>query len=146
MVGDAYPGYEYLYEEIKVKTEELNLQNKVINLGYRTDINRILEGFDVFVLPSILPDPLPTTVLEAMSVGKPVIATNHGGAPEMVVDQSTGFLIPCDNAERVVEIISPLLNSETIREEMGAKGRLRATECFSIEQYKINLNKVVENL
>jgi glycosyltransferase involved in cell wall biosynthesis len=146
MVGDAYPGYEYLYQEIEDRIKKLDLQDAVINLGYRTDINRILDGLDVFILPSILPDPLPTTILEAMSVAKPVVATNHGGAPEMVMDKRTGFLIPWDNAEKAVEIIAPLLNNDTIRKEMGASGKLRVTEYFSVGQYKINLSKIIENI
>ncbi len=90
MVGDAFSGYEYLYEEIKDQIIRLGLQEKVTDLGYRTDIAGILSGLDIFMLPSILPDPLPTTVLEAMAAGKPVIATAHGGATEMVLDGTTG--------------------------------------------------------
>ena len=84
MVGDAFSGYEYLYDEIRARIKFHQLEQDVIDLGYREDIARILHDFDIFILPSILPDPLPTTIIEAMSSGKPVIATNHGGAPEML--------------------------------------------------------------
>jgi glycosyltransferase involved in cell wall biosynthesis len=146
MVGDAFPGYEYIYEEIKNKVEELDLQDDVIDLGYRTDISRILDGLDIFILPSILPDPLPTTILEAMSASKPVVATNHGGAPEMIADEMSGYLIPWDNAQKAVDIIFPLINDRSLREEMGRKGSEIVADRFSVDQYKKNLIKLVENL
>lgn len=146
MVGDAFPGYEYIYEEIKSKVKELNLQDCVIDLGYRTDISRILDGLDIFILPSILPDPLPTTILEAMSSSKPVVATNHGGAPEMIASGVSGYLIPCDNAEKAVEILFPLINDKGLREDMGRKGREIVADRFSVNQYKKNLIKHFERL
>lgn len=146
MVGDAFPGYEYIYEEIKSKVEELNLQDYVIDLGYRTDISRILDGLDIFILPSILPDPLPTTILEAMSSSKPVVATNHGGAPEMIASGVSGYLIPWDNAEKAVETLFPLISDKGLREDMGRKGREIVADRFSVNQYKKNLIKLVERL
>lgn len=146
MVGDAFPGYEYLYEDIEKDIDKLGLEEYVIDLGFREDVHRILSGLDVFVLPSILPDPLPTTVLEAMASQKPVVATNHGGAPEMVVNNETGILIPWDNAELAASTIAPLLENAELRDMMGNNGRKRVLEEFSVERYKNNLLSHIESL
>ena len=146
MVGDAFPGYEYLYDDIKADIEKLGLKDAVINLGFRTDVHRVLSGLDVFVLPSILPDPLPTTVLEAMVSEKPVVATNHGGAPEMVINNVTGLLVPWDDAEMTAKAILPLLTNSDLRREMGMNGRQRVLKEFSTGTYKRNLLRHIEKL
>lgn len=146
MVGDAFPGYEYLYDELKQIIKENNLEDAVIDLGYRTDINRILQSLDIFVLPSILPDPLPTTVLEAMACGKPVVATNHGGAPEMVKLNETGLLIPWDNAHIAAKTILPLIEDGELRKVMGEKGKIRVNEVFSYEQHRENLIAIMNSI
>jgi glycosyltransferase involved in cell wall biosynthesis len=75
-----------------------------------------------------------------------VVATNHGGAPEMIADEMSGYLIPWDNAQKAVDIIFPLINDRSLREEMGRKGSEIVADRFSVDQYKKNLIKLVENL
>lgn len=143
MVGDAFTGYEYLYEEIDLHIQKLNLGKHVSYLGFRLDVPQILSGLDIFILPSILPDPLPTTVLEAMAAGKPVVATNHGGATEMVLDQETGLLIPFDNPKESADKIHQLIENPDLRKQIGSKGQQRAKDLFSIDKYLENFGKAV---
>ncbi len=146
MAGDVFPGYEYLYEEVRTHLSDLGLQNHVTDLGFRKDIANILGALDIFMLPSILPDPLPTTVLEAMASGKPVIATNHGGAMEMVLDGETGFLVPWDNAAKASEYFQILISDERKRIEMGKKGKVRIIDHFSVENYIKNFGEEISAL
>ncbi len=145
MVGDAFPGYEYLYDELRAVETDLDLTSKVANLGFRTDIPNILTGLDLFILPSILPDPLPTVVLESMAAGTPVVATKHGGALEMVADAITGTFIPWDNAEVAANIIHDLVISGKTS-QFGVAGKLRVLDEFSIEAFNENLVKAVNEL
>jgi len=142
MVGDAFSGYEYLYDEINDLISKYNLKSKVTDLGFRTDIASILSGIDIFMLPSILPDPLPTTVLEAMASGLPVVATAHGGACEMVVDNLTGYLVPWDDPVKASKSFYELIENELHRKEMGMKGRERVEQNFSIHSYIKNFGEV----
>lgn len=146
MVGDAFKGYEYLYERIRDQVASLDLKEDVIDLGYRTDVNKILDGIDVFILPSILPDPLPTTVLEAMASAKPVVATAHGGAVEMVEKEKTGVLIPWDNSEVAVEKIRPLIESDELRRDMGDNGLRRVHKYFSLEEFEKNMLAAINSV
>lgn len=144
MVGDAFSGYEYLYDEIKARINFHQMEEDVIDLGYREDIARILHDLDIFILPSILPDPLPTTIIEAMSSGKPVIATNHGGAPEMLKEGETGFLIPWDNAVEAANKIDSLIIDAGLREGMGGAGKLRVKNIFSLKKHEQEIIKLID--
>ncbi|MBD8488658.1 glycosyltransferase family 4 protein [Echinicola sp. CAU 1574] len=146
MVGDAFEGYEYLYDEIKNKIKSNGLEGKVTDLGYRTDVPEIMSGFDIFMLPSILPDPLPTTVLEAMAAGKPVIATNHGGAKEMVLERETGYLVPWDNVPQAASAFEQLIEDENLRITLGNAGQQRVIKDFSIEAYIKNMGEIFQSI
>lgn len=143
LAGDAFTGYEFLYNDLKNHIQNLNLKNCVTNLGFRDDVHQILNGIDIFVLPSILPDPLPTTVLEAMAAGRPVIATNHGGAKEMVLDGETGFLIPWDQPDAAMNAFEKLIDSVDLRQKMGSAGQSRTKMLFNQEKYFENFGLLV---
>lgn len=146
MAGDTFTGYEFLYKEIKESIQKLGLGDVVSDIGFRADVADVLSGIDIFALPSILPDPLPTTVLEAMAAGKPVIATNQGGATEMVIEGETGFLIPWDNPEVAVKAFEKLLDSPTLRQKFGSAGHKRASTFFNQEKYLATFAKLVSQV
>ncbi len=135
-VGDPFPGYEHIQDEIRLAIIEERLGEKVIDLGFRTDIPKVLAATDIFVLPSILPDSFPTVILEAMASGKPIVATLSGGASEMVLDGVTGFLIPIDDVKKGVEEFSKLIGNEVMRLEMGKAGRSRVLREFSLKAFE----------
>lgn len=143
MVGDAFPGNEYLYEKINRLKKELNLVNAVTDLGYRTDIPAILQQLDIFVLPSILPDPFPTVVLEAMASGKAIVATNHGGATEMIEFDKEGLLIPWDNAKAASEIMKPIIENDAKRKAMGQAAAQKVRTQFSLEAFEKRILKLL---
>jgi glycosyltransferase involved in cell wall biosynthesis len=143
LAGDTFPGYEYLLEELREFIVSNNLVYNVTDLGFRTDAYNIMGGSDIFVLPSIQPDSLPTTVLEAMAAAKPVIATALGGSTEMVVNGETGFLIPHDDAKVAAEKIQALIDKPELRRQMGIKGQDRLKQYFSIDAYLENFGKAV---
>ena len=93
IVGGGLERHAKDFDKLHNLIKETGLKSRVIVAGFCTDIPAILNTFDVFVLPSIKPDPFPTVILEAMAAGKPVIATTHGGPPEMVLEGITGFLV-----------------------------------------------------
>ena len=145
MVGDAFPGYEYLYQEIETKKQELAINEHVVDLGFRSDIPAILQTLDILILPSINPDPLPTVILEAMASGTPVAATAHGGAGEMVVDQETGILIPWDDSTTAAQSIGQLVSDRNSLQYMGESSQRRVLESFSLETYQTRILEVLEN-
>jgi glycosyltransferase involved in cell wall biosynthesis len=139
MVGDPYPGYENIESEIKNFISDNQLESHVSNLGFREDVASILQVSDIFVLPSILPDSLPTVILEAMAAGCPVVATRSGGASEMVLDGETGYLIPVSDIDQGVNALIKLILNPGLREKFGKEGRNRVLEKFSLKSFRINI-------
>jgi len=137
MAGDAFPGYEYLYKQNQQIIDEKGINDKIFNLGYRTDIVNIMNSLDVFVLPSLLPDPFPTVVLEAMAAGKAIAATRQGGAVEMIADSDSGVLIPIDDAKAATVKMFPLINSTQERERMGSNAAMRVRKLFSEKAFEM---------
>lgn len=110
----------------------LNLRDKVLFLGFRKNIPMLLSGFDVFVLSS-LTEGLSLTLLEAMAAKKPIVATNVGGNPEVVVEGITGFLVPPKDTDKMSEAIITLLKNSELRKKMGEAGRKRVEDKFSLD-------------
>ena len=146
MVGDAYEGYEYLYQEVADKISNAGVTNMISNLGYRTDTAQIINGLDVLMLPSIKYDSFPLVVLEAMASAKPVIATNLGGATEQIAHGETGYLVPINDAEQVANYIKNLLENRTALKQMGLNAKNRLTEKFLLTHFENNLVTLVASM
>ena len=95
------------------------------------------------MLPTFSSEGLPVSILQAMSCGKPVVATRYRGCEESVVDEVTGFLIPVKKAEPLADKIQLLVDDEKLRLQMGQMGRRRAEVYFEVGYCT---NKIVEAL
>jgi glycosyltransferase involved in cell wall biosynthesis len=146
MVGDAYKGYEYLYDELSAQKKRLGIEAVVTDLGYRTDIASIMNALDIFVLPSIKPDPFPTVILEAMAAQKPVVATQQGGACESVVHGLTGYLVPLQDPATVAAHILALAQNESLRNKMGLAGYQRFQNLYSFENFETTIAAAFESI
>jgi len=136
IVGDAYKGEEILVERLKERLASRELQGKVLLLGFRKDVPEIHSAFDIYVHPSIQPEPFGLVVAEAMSAGKPVVANNLGGVREIIVNGLTGFLVDPEDKAQMVEAILKLVRDRKLRESMGQAGRKRIIEKFSMQDFK----------
>jgi glycosyltransferase involved in cell wall biosynthesis len=144
IAGDPFPGYEYLLEQLQTQLLDPIFEGRVFYIGLVKEMDVFYRSIDVLILPSQLPDPLPTVILEAMQYGIPVAATAQGGALEMVQENATGILIPLDNAVLAAEKINAILPS-TIRQQMGAAGKERVATYFSQAAFEKNMIAVFEN-
>jgi glycosyltransferase involved in cell wall biosynthesis len=146
MAGDPFPGYEYLLTEIEDKKKKLGVENKIQDLGYIRNNVRFFEQIDLLIVPSILPDPLPTVVLEAMASGIPVAGTKLGGMLDMVVPNETGILIPWDDAQKAAAQIWNLCQQKESLQLMSLQGRKRVQSLFSIERFEYEILQTLENI
>ena len=80
------------------------------------------------LMPSIVLDACPTVTMEAMSVGRPVIASRIGGLADIVIDGETGFLVPPGDCQALREAMQRLLDDSSLRERLGAKAKQRVAE------------------
>ena len=143
IAGDPFPGYEYLLDELHTKLKDPIFEGRVFYIGLVKEMDVFYRSIDLLVLPSQLPDPLPTVILEAMQYGIPVAATAQGGALEMVKENETGIFIPLDNAILAAEKIHAILPAST-RQQMGAAGKERVATYFSQAAFEKNMKAVFE--
>jgi glycosyltransferase involved in cell wall biosynthesis len=97
---------------------EYGLEGRVVLAGYRPDIPQVLAALDVFVLPSLY-EGLPTTLMEAMAAGRPVVATDVDGNRDLIRDGETGLLVPPRDAEALADALVHLLSAPDERERLG---------------------------
>jgi sugar transferase (PEP-CTERM/EpsH1 system associated) len=111
----------------------LGVSGNVRFLGFRDDVPALLQAMEVFVLPS-LSEGLPLSVLEALALERPVVATNVGGMPEIVQDGVTGYLVPPADPGALADRILRLLRDARSAAQMGRAGRKRVEAGFGLEQ------------
>lgn len=131
--GCAYTGEEYLEKELKEYISDKGLQNVVTLCGQIDDMDRFYSSLDVFVLPSIQPEPFGLVVIEAMEYGLPVIATNHGGPTEIIEDGVDGYLVDYTDSGEMAQRLIELLKDEKLRRYMGVNGKRKKRSMFAIE-------------
>jgi glycosyltransferase involved in cell wall biosynthesis len=123
-----------LDSELRGLSAELNIDERVVFLGYRTDIPEVLKALDVFVLPSIA-EGLPGALLEAMATSIPVIASRVGGVPEILNDPSLGIMLSPSSTNELASAMERLRSMDEIRRNMmGEALRKRVLEEFTKEK------------
>lgn len=109
------------------------LEKHVLLTGFREDVLSLHKAFDIFVMSSAT-EGLGTSLLDAMAAGKPVVASDTGGIPEVVVDGETGILVPPRDHAAMAAAIVRLLADPALRAEMGAAGQARVRRRFTVER------------
>jgi glycosyltransferase involved in cell wall biosynthesis len=130
---------------VRQRIQEKNLQEHFHIVGFRQDALDIIAGSDILVLPS-LADAFPLTVLEAMHLGKPVVATRSGGATELVVDGATGWLVPINDSQALANAVISLLSSHETRQRFGKQAKERVQTMFGYEPYITNWRRVLTDV
>lgn len=146
LVGGVFEGEEWRIDELKKKLYDMKNPERVIFDTYRDDSKNLHSLYDIFVLPSTNPDPLPTVVLESMASGTPVVAYRHGGVCEMVKDGYNGLLVDVRNTKDLSDKINRLINDSKLRETMGNNSLTRQKEKFSLEAYVNNFIDQYRNI
>jgi len=140
----VYVGKGDLEEDLKVRASGMGVSGNVKFLGWRNDVGEIIHTFDIFVLPS-LNEGMGRVIVEAMAAGKPVVASNTGGIPDLVKNEESGFLFPPGNEKVLAESIMRLLKDPELAEVMGQRGRLLSQD-FSTESMIRKIEQLYDRL
>jgi len=133
-----------LLENMKLLAQANHLNDKFIFAGHRKDVGDYLKAMDIFVLAS-KKEGLGTSILDAMSVGLPIIATDTGGIPEAVENDYNGLLVPPKNHKSLAEAILKLTENQQLRANYGNNSLLKVKD-FDIEntiKQNINLYEII---
>ncbi|MBD2603202.1 glycosyltransferase [Scytonema hofmannii FACHB-248] len=154
-VAKFHPNIEYniigdgeLKEHLQQLIQELNVANQVKLLGWKNqpEIIEIIDKTHIFIAPSITAkdgnqDAPVNTLKEAMAMGLPVIGTLHGGIPELIKDNISGFLVPERDADAISEKVSYLIEHPEVWQQMGSSGRAYVEKHYDMNQLN---NELVE--
>lgn len=143
IAGAAYIGEEWIEQDLKEYIYEKKLNKSIEMLGLVQDMEEFYNSIDIFVLPSIQPEPFGLVVIEAMEMKKPVIATNHGGPTEIIDDGETGYLVDYNNANEMADKCIQLIENEKLRCRIGEAGYNKKREVFSLQKTVEDIEKVL---
>ena len=113
---------------VKALARSAGVESRIHFENHRRDVGALLSTADIFVLPS-LSEARPRSVIEAMSLGLPVVASDTGGLPSLVAHEETGLLVQPGSRASLADALDRLIRSPALRDRMGAAGRRRAAEC-----------------
>jgi glycosyltransferase involved in cell wall biosynthesis len=119
-------------DRLKELAHELKIADRVHIVGFRDPVQPYLASFDLYVHPALM-EGFGIAVVEAMAMGKAVVATTTGGLPEVVAQGETGLLVPPGDVESLAATVVSLLEDKVRCEQMGRNGRARAQEQFGLE-------------
>lgn len=142
IVGGVLEGHEFLLEDLKKKINAAKLNDHIEMLPFCDDISPLMSDASVCLVPSVMKDPFPTTVLEAMSAGRMVIASDSGGAVEAIEDGKSGFLFAANDSDSLKERIEATLREPQITTRIGRQASLRFERFFSTSIFAQNWTKL----
>lgn len=142
-IGSTPPNQEVFQETLEIKIKEYKLENKVLILPFQENIWKIWDAIDIAVIPSTEPEPFGLVAIEAMLAKKPVVAANHGGLKEIIVQNETGILFEPRNQDALSNALETLILDENKRLSFGNKGFDRAQKEFSLNNYVSKISKIL---
>ena len=138
VVGDGH-----LRPALESQAAQLGIADRVIFTGERKDVARLLAAMDIFVIPSLY-EACQYSLLEAMAMGKPVVATPAGVAPDVVLDHETGLLVPLEDSAAIASAVTELLDDRALAERVGHRARELMAGQFSVDSMLDNISRVYD--
>jgi glycosyltransferase involved in cell wall biosynthesis len=131
IAGEVWPGAEHRREQVLELAETLRVDDRLRLVGFRDDVGTIYGAADVVAVPSTAPDPLPGAAIEAAAAGCAVIASDHGGLPEIIRDGETGRLVAPSDPRPLAQAAAELLDDPSMRERLGIAAAADARSRFA---------------
>lgn len=145
LVGQKFPAYASYLQEINQLAGSLGLSPKMHFVYWHLDVPKIIAAFNIAVLASTLPEGFGLVLIEAMAMGKPVVATKVGGVID-IVTEDVGYLVPPEDEQAMSTALANLLADEKMAERMGQAGRKRVLKHFTSDQSASRMEQVYRSL
>jgi glycosyltransferase involved in cell wall biosynthesis len=145
-VGSYFADESHYLDKLKSLITSLGLGDRFHLADYRANVTDAYRALDIFVLPSIKPEPFGRVTVEAMTQGRAVIGTNHGGTVELIEDGVTGILVPPEDPKSLAAAIELLLEDQPLRERMGKAAASYAKENFGLPRHGDKIRHIVDDL
>lgn len=147
LVGDAlFEGDEAYGRQLRRRVSALGLMDRVHFLGFREDVPALMTACDIVVHTSVAPEPFGRVIVEGMLAGRPVVATNAGGALEIVEDGRSGRLVPPSDPSALRGALASLLQNPDAAAALAEAGRARARALFSPDAMQSGVRAAVSRV
>jgi glycosyltransferase involved in cell wall biosynthesis len=134
-----------LETSLRALAAKLQISDRVLFLGHFHDVRKVYESMDVYALSSTR-EGLPNTVLEAMAMQVPIVATDVDGVSEAVTHGHEALLVPPQDPKRLAESIGKLLDDAKLRQQLAEKGRIRVEQEFSFARRMRHVESIYRDL
>jgi glycosyltransferase involved in cell wall biosynthesis len=128
------------------RVAELGLSRRLIFTGFRKDVPRLMAACDVVCHTTREAEPFGMVLIEAMMLGRPVIATRGGGPSEIISSESEGVLVQPDDPQALAAAMTGLVTDSARRQSIGAAGAARARDQFTIDRMASELVQHLDDL
>lgn len=145
IAGEAFCQAEQRLGHLKRRAEYLGINDVIRFEGHQKDIRPLMTVCDVVVQAS-LSEGCSRVICEAQAMGKPIVASDVGGNPEILKEGHTGFLCEASNVERFADKLLFLLTDDALRNRMEKNARLWAVKNLSLEHYCGKIQRIYQNL
>jgi glycosyltransferase involved in cell wall biosynthesis len=139
-------GEGHYRHELEHMTAELDIMDNVLFTGRRSDVHLIVSASDIVVVPSVWEEAFGLIIAEAMACGRPVVASDIGGIPELVANGITGLTVRSGDTEELMTALYQLLESPDKRREMGEAAERKATEKYDLTKQVKKLTEICDRL
>lgn len=146
IVGDESDEDSSYMREVVRQAQQLNLESRIVMTGYKDDVRGLMSMMDVVVHASVRPEPFGMVIIEAMAMGKPVVATEGGGPSEIITHGKSGILVPRGDSESLASAIRILLENAIHAKELGEAGRRVVVERFTSSQQAQEIMRIYRSL
>ncbi len=143
IVGDVFMNQKEIITRLFEQINENKLQEIIKILPFSSSPHLYYNWADIVIIPSIQPEPFGLVAIEAMSLGKLVIAANHGGLCEIIEDQLNGLLFEANNEKELSKIISYSINNLNLMNKIAIKGLETYNQKFNEVAYNNRLLKII---
>ena len=146
LIGDALFGEMDYAIQLRQQVVELNLQDRVQFLGFRSDVPALMAACDLVAHTSIAPEPFGRVIVEAMLCRRPVVAAQAGGAIELVTHGKTGWLCPPDNPQKLADIIMNCRNHPQQAHAIAQQAQQEASQRFHLDEINQQIAQLLDRV
>jgi glycosyltransferase involved in cell wall biosynthesis len=139
-------GFPHEIKQVQKYVTDFKLENNVHLMDFRTDVSHLLSHTDILVVASQAYESFGYTSVEAMAHHVPVVATNTGGIPEVVVNDEGGYCVDSGDVDSYAQCIIKLLKNEALRKEQGKRGYERYQKYFTAERMSLQYAQLLHTM
>jgi glycosyltransferase involved in cell wall biosynthesis len=146
IIGSVLFGEHEYESRVHNLSETLGIADIIEFAGFRRDVAIRIAELDIVVHASTIGEPFGQVIIEGMAAGKPIVATDGGGVPEIVVNGETGLLVPMSDSDAMAEAICRLLANPKLAIRLGQSGRQRVCDHFTIQLTARKIEQVYDTI